>query len=57
MNQLNSTGMSADETAARKAAADFARKYPTVMRDTTVTLTPIGWVAYDHVARKRLYPR
>ncbi len=46
----------ADERAAREAAAEYANKYPTVHRDVTVRRTDHGWVAYDWVARARIYP-
>ena len=44
------------EQAARNAAAAYVAKYPRVMTDVTVRLTPSGWIAYDWSSRYRIYP-
>lgn len=44
------------ETQAHEAAAYYVAALPGVHTDVTVRRVPDGWVAYDWVARRRIFP-
>ena len=41
---------------AQDAAAEYEASHRSVHMDITVSRTPDGWIAYDWVARHRIYP-